>query len=107
MTFWSAETVKLSGIEMSSMLGVVHERMRRVTAELPISIDELHRLVPGRFRDFAKGVVDLRRGVLLLYADMQADQEAALLAEGSDQRDSGASTSIRTSTAPTGSSSTR
>lgn len=59
--------------------------MRRVTAEAPISIDDLRGLVPGRFRDFVKGVVDLRRGVLLLDADMHADQEAALLAEGSDR----------------------
>ena len=61
--------------------------MRRVTATEPISIDDLRRLVPGRFRDFVKGVVDLRRGILLLDADMHADQEAAFLAEGSDQRD--------------------
>ena len=61
--------------------------MRRVTASEPITIDDLRRLVPGRFRDFVKGVVDLRRSILLLDADMQADQEAALLAEGSDQRD--------------------
>jgi hypothetical protein len=61
--------------------------MRRVTASDPISIDDLHRLVPGRFRDFVKGVVDLRRGVLLIDADMQADQQAALLTEGSEQRD--------------------
>jgi hypothetical protein len=61
--------------------------MRRVTASDPIAFDELRRLVPGRFRHFVKGVVDLRRGVLLLDADMHADQEAALLAEGSDQRD--------------------
>lgn len=61
--------------------------MRRVTTSNPIALDELHGLVPGRFRDFVKGVVDLRRGVLLIDADMHADQEAALLAEGSDQRD--------------------
>ena len=61
--------------------------MRRVTVSNPITLDELHGLVPGRFRDFVKGVVDLRRGLLLLDADMHADQEAALLAEGSDQRD--------------------
>jgi hypothetical protein len=61
--------------------------MRRVTSDDPIALDDLRRLVPGRFRDFVKGVVDLRRGVLLLDADMHADQEAALLAEGSDQRD--------------------
>ena len=32
-----------------------------------------------------KGVVDLRREILVLDADMHADQEAALLAEGSAQ----------------------
>jgi hypothetical protein len=61
--------------------------MRRVTAGEPIAIDDLRGLVPGRFRDFVKGVVDLRRGVMLIDADMHADQEAALLAEGSNQRD--------------------
>lgn len=61
--------------------------MRRVTAAEPMTPDELRGLVPGRFRDFVKGVVDLRRDILLLDADMHADQEAALLAEGSDQRD--------------------
>jgi hypothetical protein len=61
--------------------------MRRATRSDPITFGELRGLVPGRFRDFVKGVVDLRREVLLLDADMHADQEAALLAEGSDQRD--------------------
>jgi len=61
--------------------------MRRVTANDPVTIGELRALVPGRFRDFVKAVVDLRRGIMLLDADMHADQEAALLAEGSDQRD--------------------
>jgi hypothetical protein len=62
-------------------------RMRRVSGSDPISMNDLRRLVPGRFRDFVKGVVDLRRGVLLIDAEMHADQEAALLAEGADQRD--------------------
>jgi Protein of unknown function (DUF5674) len=61
--------------------------MRRVTESNPIGLDELRQMVPGRFRDMVKGVVDLRRAVLLLDADMHADQEAALLAEGADQRD--------------------
>jgi len=61
--------------------------MRRVTAKDPISIDDLRRLVPGRFRDFIKAVVDLRQGIMLIDADMHADQEAALLAEGANQRD--------------------
>ena len=44
-------------------------------------------MAAGRFGDMVKAVVDLQRGVLLLDADMHADQEAALLAEGSSQRD--------------------
>ena len=40
-----------------------------------------------RFGDMVKAVVDLRRGIMLLDADMHADQEAELLAEGSAQRD--------------------
>lgn len=61
--------------------------MRRVTDEAPITLDELGRLAAGRFGDMVKGVVDLRRGIVLLDADMHADQEAELLAEGSAQRD--------------------
>lgn len=61
--------------------------MRRVTDASPITLDEITRLAAGRFGDMVKGVVDLRRGVMLLDADMHADEEAELLAEGSAQRD--------------------
>jgi hypothetical protein len=61
--------------------------MRRATTDDPVSIDELRRLALGRFGDMVKAVVDLRRGVMLLDADLHADQEAALLAEGSAQAD--------------------
>lgn len=61
--------------------------MRRVTESEPISIEELRQLVPGRFRDMVKGVVDLQRRLLVIDADMHADQEASLLADGSEQRD--------------------
>jgi hypothetical protein len=44
-------------------------------------------MAAARFGDMVKGVVDLRRGILLLDADMHADQEAELLAEGSAQED--------------------
>ena len=40
-----------------------------------------------RFGDMVKGVVDLQRRILLLDADMHADQEAQLLADGSAQED--------------------
>lgn len=61
--------------------------MQRVTESDPISIEALRRLVPGRFSDMIKGVVDLRRRILVIDADMHADQEASLLADGSEQRD--------------------
>ena len=61
--------------------------MKKVTDGDPVTIDELRRMAAGRFGDMVKAVVDLKRGVLLLDADMHADQEAALLAEGSSQRD--------------------
>jgi len=58
-----------------------------VTAANPIALAELRALAHSRFGDMIKGVVDLRRGILLLDADMHADQEAELLAEGSAQTD--------------------
>ena len=61
--------------------------MRRVTESEPISLDEVRALARGRFGDMVKGVVDLARGILLLDADMHADQEADLLADGSRQAD--------------------
>lgn len=61
--------------------------MRKATEAAPITLDEIRRLAAARFGDMIKAVVDLKRGVILFDADMHADQEAALLAEGSDQRD--------------------
>jgi hypothetical protein len=61
--------------------------MRRATEANPVSMDELRQLAGQRFGDMVKAVVDLRRGILLLDADLHADQEAELLAEGSAQRD--------------------
>lgn len=60
---------------------------RRVTAEEPIAIDDLRGLVPGRFRDFVKRVVDLRRGGHAHRCRRACRPAAALLAKGSNQRD--------------------
>ena len=40
-----------------------------------------------RFGDLVKAVVDLKRGIMLLDAELHADQEAELLADGSVQED--------------------
>lgn len=61
--------------------------MRRVTLDDPISIDDLKQLARNRFGDLVKGVVDLRRAVMLLDADLHADEEAELLAGGAAQTD--------------------
>ena len=60
--------------------------MRRATEANPVPLDELRRLAEARFGDMIKEVVDLDRGIMLLDAELHADQEAALLAEGSAQR---------------------
>ena len=61
--------------------------MRRVTPAAPIGLDELRRMAAGRFGDLVKGVVDLGRGIMVLDAELHADQEAELLADGSQQQD--------------------
>lgn len=61
--------------------------MRRATDSNPVTLDELRQMAASRFGDMVKAVVDLRRGVLLLDAEMHADQEAVLLAEGAAQED--------------------
>lgn len=61
--------------------------MRRATESEPISLDDLRALARSRFGDLVKGVVDLARGILVLDADLHADQEADLLADGSKQGD--------------------
>lgn len=50
-------------------------------------MDELRGLAVGRFGDMVKAVIDLERDVMILDADMHADQEAELLAAGSRQQD--------------------
>ena len=61
--------------------------MRRATETDPIPLDELRRLAEGRFGDMVKAVVDVKRSIMLLDADLHADQEAELLSEGAAQRD--------------------
>jgi len=58
-----------------------------VSGENPIPLDELRRLAAGRFGDLVKAVVDLERKVMVVDADLHADQEAELLEGGSRQQD--------------------
>jgi len=58
-----------------------------VSEQNPLSLDELRQMAAGRFGDMVKAVVDIARSVMLVDAEMHADQEAELLAAGSRQRD--------------------
>jgi hypothetical protein len=61
--------------------------MRAATLQDPVSVEEIRHMAEGRFGDMVKAVVDLERGIVLLDAEMHADQEAELLAGGSVQQD--------------------
>ncbi len=61
--------------------------MRTATEEDPIPLDELRRLAGGRFGDLIKAVIDVKRQIMIVDADLHADQEAELLATGSRQTD--------------------
>ena len=52
-----------------------------------ISRAELARLAEEQFGDWIKAVVDVSREVMAIGGDLHADDEAALLADGSRQRD--------------------
>ncbi len=61
--------------------------MRTVTEQDPIALDELRHLALERFGDLVKAVIDLERRIMIVDADLHADEEAELLADGSQQRD--------------------
>jgi hypothetical protein len=61
--------------------------MKTVTPNEPISLDELRRLAVDRFGDLVKAVVDVQRRIMIVDAELHADQEAELLAGGSRQQD--------------------
>jgi hypothetical protein len=61
--------------------------MTTATASQPVPLEHVRQLARERFGDMVKAVVDLRRGIMLLDADLHADQEAELLADGSAQED--------------------
>jgi hypothetical protein len=61
--------------------------MTTATASQPVPLEHVRQLARARFGDMVKAVVDLRRGIMLLDADLHADEEAELLADGSAQED--------------------
>lgn len=61
--------------------------MKAITPQDPITLDELRQLAAGLFGDMVKAVVDVELGRMLAGAEMHADEEAELLADGSRQQD--------------------
>ncbi len=61
--------------------------MKAVTEQEPISMDSLRQMAMERFGDMVKAVVDIARGIMVIDADLHADEEAELLATGSRQQD--------------------
>ena len=58
----------------------------RIVSE-PVDLDELRALAQQQFGDFVKAVVDVRRGVMAIGAELHADEEAVLLEAGALQAD--------------------
>jgi hypothetical protein len=57
------------------------------TVTTSITVATLGRMAGGRFGNLVKAVVDVGRGIMVVDADMHADEEALLLEHGSRQRD--------------------
>jgi hypothetical protein len=58
-----------------------------IIVDKPISSAALRELAAGRFGNMVKGVVDVKKRILALDAELHADEEAELLAGGSQQAD--------------------
>ncbi len=52
-----------------------------------ISVDELQKMADNMFGNLVKAVVDIQRNVMAVDAELHADEEAALLDDGSKQQD--------------------
>ena len=61
--------------------------MKVVTEKDPISVDEIRRMAAAGFVDLVKAVIDVERRIMVVDADLHADEEAELLAGGSRQQD--------------------
>jgi len=55
--------------------------------ETGITMVELRSMAEARFGDLVKAVVDVRRGVMAVDADLHSDEEALLIEQGSTQGD--------------------
>lgn len=61
--------------------------MRIVDSNNRIKLDELSKMAEDMFGDLVKAVVDVARDIMIVDAELHADEEALLIAHGSDQTD--------------------
>jgi len=61
--------------------------MRVVDRENRLGPAELQEMAAGMFGDLVKAVVDVKREIMAVDAELHADEEALLLQNGSDQAD--------------------
>ena len=61
--------------------------MKIVDRDNPISRTDLSSMAAAMFGDLVKAVVDVKREVMAVDAELHADEEALLLARGSEQED--------------------
>jgi hypothetical protein len=61
--------------------------MRTVDSSNRIKLDELAKMADDMFGDLVKAVVDVARNVMVVDAELHSDEEALLIAHGSDQTD--------------------
>jgi hypothetical protein len=61
--------------------------MRIVDINCQIRLDELSKMAENMFGDLVKAVVDISRNTMVVDAELHADEEALLIARGSDQSD--------------------
>jgi hypothetical protein len=61
--------------------------MRIVDPNNRITLDELSKMAEDMFGDLVKAVVDVERGMMVVNAELHADEEALLIENGSDQYD--------------------
>ncbi len=61
--------------------------MRIVSVDKPITLGEVREMAAAMFGDLAKAVVDARREIMVVDAELHSDEEACLVEMGSEQGD--------------------
>lgn len=61
--------------------------MRFVDPEHPVTVEDLMEMAAAMFGDLVKAVVDIAQGIMVVDAELHADQESFLLERGSKQAD--------------------